>query len=373
MRDFCSCFRDIILPVILLLLLTGFVNDGYGQKVKIEAEGDLIWADEFDGSGEPDATKWERQEYNRRNNENGPDGWWSKEDSYLDGNGNLVIRVRQIENKNEDTDSCDFSVGALRTKGRFEQLYGRFEIRCQLPTQPGWWVAFWMMQGDVGAVGNEGVDGTEVDIMEGFGWTNFINYAFHWDGYGEDHKSTGKKLSPAGIREGFHTFAMEWYPEMYVFYIDGEETWRSKGGGVCNQPGYIKVTGEISTEPWAINNYWANHPAAATYPDSFLVDYVRVYELGEYQYPARIKSRTSSGNYDIFPNPVNKQFRVKWDPLLHEGLPSVSIMNIAGQMVKSFGPIENNSNLFVDDLTAGLYCLSIHHDDAVECRKFFKE
>jgi len=80
-------------------------------------------------------------------------------------------------------------MGALRTKGIFEQLYGRFEIRCQLPTQPGWWVAFWMMQGNVSSVGNGAVDG-----------------------------------------------------------------------------------GEISTQDWAINNWWANDPADATYPDSFLVD-----------------------------------------------------------------------------------------------------
>jgi len=233
--------------------------------------------------GAPDASKWERQEYNRRNNDEGPDGWWSKEDSYLDGEGNLVIRVRQIDNKNDDNDSFDYSVGALRTKGIFEQLYGRFEIRCQLPTQPGWWMAFWMMQGNVGSVGNGAVDGVEVDIMEGFGWTDLINYAFHWDGYGDDLKSTGKKLSPTGIREGFHTYALEWYPEMYVFFIDGQETWRTEGGGICNQAGYIKLTGEISTQEWAINDWWANDPADATYPDSFLVDYVRVFEVGDYQ------------------------------------------------------------------------------------------
>lgn len=257
----------------------------HAQESKIEPEGDLIWFDEFDGTGEPDASKWERQEYNRRNNDNGPDGWWSKEDSYLDGKGNLVIRVRQIDNKNDDADSCDYSVGAMRTKDIFEQLYGRFEIRCQLPTQPGWWVAFWMMQGNVSLVGDGAMDGVEVDIMEGFGWTDVINCALHWDGYGDDHKSTNKKLTLSGIREGFHTFALEWYPDKYVFFIDGEETWRTEGGGVCNQPGYIKVTGEISTQEWAITDRWANDPADATYPDSFLVDYIKVYEFGDYQTP----------------------------------------------------------------------------------------
>lgn len=117
------------------------------------------------------------------------------------------------------------------------------------------------------------------NYLEGFGWTNTINSALHWDGYSDAHKSMDNKVTPAGIREGFHTFALEWHPEMYVFYIDGVETWRTEGGGVCNRPGYIKVTGEISTLEWAINNLWANNPADATYPDSFLVDYVRVYDV----------------------------------------------------------------------------------------------
>ena len=359
-------------PLLILLLLTLTGNEINGQKANNEAAGELTWSDEFDGIGEPDVTKWERQEYNRRNNDEGPDGWWSKEDSYLDGNGNLVIRVRKIDNKNDDSDSCDFSVGALRSKGKFEQLYGRFEIRCQLPTQPGWWVAFWMMQGSVSSVGNGGVDGTEVDIMEGFGWTNCINYAFHWDGYGDDHQSVGKKLYPAGIRDGFHTYSMEWYPEMYIFYIDGEETWRSEGGGVCNQPGYVKVTGEISTEPWAINDWWASHPADAVYPDSFLVDYVRVYEVGEYEYPAAIKTNASSEQIKLFPNPGNDKIMVQWDPNSYPGLPNLSIVNTSGQVVKSFGQVQNNTSLFIDDLSKGIYFISIDLGETLEYRKYIK-
>ena len=51
----------------------------------------LVWSDEFEGMGIPDTSKWDQPEYNRRNNDKGPDGWWSKEDSFLDGKGNLVM------------------------------------------------------------------------------------------------------------------------------------------------------------------------------------------------------------------------------------------------------------------------------------------
>ena len=266
---------------ILIALLFPFVGLSQNEVPK----GELVWSDEFEGTGTPNPAYWDRQEYNRRNNDNGPDGWWSKEDSYLDGNGNLVIRVRKIDNKNNDGDAHDYSVGAIRTKNKFEKLYGVFEIRCKLPTQQGWWVAFWMMQGNVGSEANGGVDGSEVDIMEGFGWTDQINQAIHWDGYGDAHKSVGERTEIEGLRDDFHTYTLQWNPDEYIFYIDGEETWRTQGGGVCNQPGYLKITGELSTQEWAINQYWSKDPAAANYPDSFIVDYVKVYELPSEEVP----------------------------------------------------------------------------------------
>ncbi|HKJ80179.1 MAG TPA: endo-1,4-beta-xylanase, partial [Prolixibacteraceae bacterium] len=269
-----------IYPLIIILLFPHLL---FAQNEI--PKGELVWSDDFDGSGIPDPAKWDRPQYNRRNNNKGPDGWWSNEDSYLDGEGNLVIRVRKINNKNGDDDPYDYSVGALRTKGKFEKLYGVFEIRCQLPTQKGWWIAFWMMQGNVGSETNGGVDGSEVDIMEGFGWTDKINQAIHWDGYADAHKSIGKKTDIDNLHEGFHTYTMVWNPDEYIFYIDGIETWRTQGGGVCNRPGYLKITGELSTESWAINDYWANDPEQATYPDHFMVDYVKVYELPSEEVP----------------------------------------------------------------------------------------
>jgi beta-glucanase (GH16 family) len=238
----------------------------------------LTWSDEFNGTGEPDSRKWDRPEYNRRNNDAGPDGWWLKEDSFLDGRGNLVLRAKKINNRNADNDAFDYSTGAVRSYGRFEQRYGKFEIRCHLPTQPGWWVAFWLMSEGVGNEDGSGEDGTEIDIMEGFGWTDKINHALHWDGYGDAHKSQGKMFAVPGIRRGFHTFALEWSDSLYVFFVDSVESWRSTAGGVSKVPAYVKITAELSTEAWAINEYWSNDPKRAVFPDSFFVDYVRVYK-----------------------------------------------------------------------------------------------
>lgn len=236
----------------------------------------LTWSDEFDGTGAPDSTKWTREDYLRRPNANGPDGWFDPADAYLEG-GNLVIRVRRVPNRNADSDPYDYSSGAVITYGKFMPTYGKMEIRAQMPTMQGWWVAFWMMQGDVFHVDNSGVDGSEVDIFEGWGWTDRISHAVHWDGYDAAHQYVSTLENIPGILSGYHTFTLVWDPSIYIFYVDGIERWRTTGGGVCNQPGDIILSGEIGTDPWAIADFWARNPEGMPYPDYFLVDYCRVY------------------------------------------------------------------------------------------------
>ena len=359
----------------VFLVLTIFLLAFTSLKAQTPSGFKLTWSDEFNGvAGIPDPAKWDRPEYNRRPNAAGPDGWWSKQDSYVDGKGNLVIQVRKIANKNDDTDAFDYSCGVVRTRTKFSQLYGRYEIRCQLPKQPGWWVAFWMMQGNVGSEINSYIDGAEVDIMEAFGWTNNINHAVHWDGYGTAHQSDGKNELITGIRTGYHTYTMDWYPDKYLFYVDGKLVWNSnlstKIKGVCNQPGYIKVTGEISTESWAINQYWAMDPSKATYPDSFKVDYVRVYQFD---------SSTSSTSIEedktimVYPNPVEQTLSVD----LPDGVSGIEssnmqIINTSGQVLKTFQRVDRYAELAVGDLSPGLYFLTVRLKDDVYTQKFMK-
>ena len=239
----------------------------------------LAWEDHFDGTGVPPTNRWEYLDYLRWKNDNGPEGYWKKEDVYLDGKGHLVIRARQISNQNGDADPHDFSTGGIRTKDRFEQAFGKFEIRCQLPAQPGWWAAFWLMTEGQHNIDGSGRDGTEIDIMEAFGVSEDINHALHWDGYGPEHRGDGKKTSHPGIKSGFHTFALEWYENLYIFYVDGKEVWQSNNGGVSQIPEYVKVTAEISTVDWTTTTNWAGNPELGHFPDYFIVDYVKVYNF----------------------------------------------------------------------------------------------
>ena len=140
-----------------------------------------------------------------------------------------------------------------------------------MPTQPGHWPAFWLMSKGVNTVGDDGRDGTEIDIMEMPWRDGRLTSNLHWDGYGKAHKSAGTKFSVPAVTNGFHTFSLLWQPTNYVFYVDGKEVWQSAAGGVSQQPEYLKLTEEIGT--------WAGKIQDAQLPDAFEVDYVRVYDL----------------------------------------------------------------------------------------------
>jgi beta-glucanase (GH16 family) len=217
----------------------------------------LVWHDEFDGTT-LDESKWETPPDGRRR-----DAWWMRKAVSLDGEGHLAISTLKEGDRYID--------GCVRTRGKFEHAFGYYVARIQLQKQPGHWSAFWMYNASVGKVGDQGRDGTEIDIMEKPWLDERINYALHWDGYGKAHKSEGKVVKVPGVMEGFHTFALLWLPDQYVFSVDGKEMWRTKAGGVCQVPLYIKLSDEVGN--------WAGDIAKAKLPDRFLVDYVRVYDL----------------------------------------------------------------------------------------------
>jgi beta-glucanase (GH16 family) len=242
-------------------LLPGFARAAEDRKEFLPplAEGKtwkLVWSDEFEGA-EVDLSKWDVMgDWKRR------DGFWVKEDSYLDGRGNLILRTKK--------DGDRYTCGAVRTKGKFEHRYGYWVCRCKFPKEEGHWPAFWLHCDSVNRIGDAGRDGTEIDIMEKPWREDRTTQNLHWDGYGKEHKSDGTKFDFPGLSEGFHTFGLHWTPEEYVFYIDGKETWRSRSGGVSQVPEYAKLTEEIGE--------WGGDIKKANLPDYFTVDYVRVYD-----------------------------------------------------------------------------------------------
>ncbi|MDQ8738007.1 glycoside hydrolase family 16 protein [Paenibacillus sp. LHD-38] len=231
------------------------------QEMK-KAGWNITFLDNFEGEL-LDPTKWDHApEWQRK------DGYWSDEEAFLDGKGNLIIQVSERDGK--------YYSGAVTTSGIFEQAYGYYEMRAKIPKVEGFWTAFWLMTDGAHTVGNEGKDGTEIDIVEtpfAYMDNDTVVHAMHWDGYEADHKSAAAYPVVPGIYEGFHTFALEWNKDEYIYYIDGNETWRSSAGGVSEVPAFVQITAEVGK--------WGGNIGNAVLPAQMVVDYVRVYESKE--------------------------------------------------------------------------------------------
>lgn len=222
----------------------------------------MVWNDEFDGL-ELDDSKWETcPEWKRQGL-----SYWEADNHHLTGTGELRLDVTQ----SGDSVLC----GAIRSRGRYYQKFGYFEVRCKVPRMFGGWAAFWMMP-DQNIPGDQGRDGTEIDIFETInGMDGKINHALHWDGYGDEHQSTGRSLTRPDIYDDeYHKFGFWWTPTEYVFYIDDVETWRTSAGGVSQVEEYIKLTMEVTDASWAGN--WEDQVEK---PIHWFIDYVRTYQL----------------------------------------------------------------------------------------------
>lgn len=226
----------------------------------------LSFEDNFDGKS-LDAAKWEQCPEQKRQDLN---NYWDNSMSYLDGKGNLIIGMSY------DGENDRYLSGGVRTKGKFEQAYGYFEIRCTVNTAPGYWTAFWLMGDSVADTSLGGRNGTEIDIMEtAYFNSGEVQNTLNWDGYGAEHKSSGNVVK-ADVYDGeYHTFALLWTKDEYVFYIDGNVSWRTDAKaaqGTCEVPLFVKITSETGS--------WVQTPTdPKLLPDFMKVDYVRVYSL----------------------------------------------------------------------------------------------
>lgn len=260
---------------LLLILFMGNIFNSFGQCPQ------LVWHDEFDGTS-LDLTKWSPQIGNGC--DIGLCGWGNNELQYYTDKstnlqvtgGNLVITARK-----ERIQSNQYTSARIRSLNKGEWTYGRMEARMKLPTGQGIWPAFWMLPTD--EVYGGWPQSGEIDIMEHLGQTpNTVYGTLHYGQPWPNNKSTGGKylLPEGGFNEGFHVFAIEWEPNVMRWYVDGILY-------------ATKTSADLAPENWpfnqrfhfllnlAVGGNWPGNPDATTvFPQTYTVDYVRVYAAG---------------------------------------------------------------------------------------------
>jgi len=231
--------------------------------------------DEFNQDGAPNSAIWT---YDIGQGQN---GWGNNELQYYTDrpenvtvqNGYLIITAQE-----ESYEGAQYTSARLLTKGLFAQKYGRFEARMRLPYGQGMWPAFWMLGSNIDEVSWPQCG--EIDIMENRGSEpTIMSGAVHGPGYnGGNAILKSYDLVNERLDTDFHIYGIEWGPGYINFYIDDI---------LYNQITPEDVTGEwvFDDQPFfiiinlAVGGNFGGPPNAETvFPQTMLVDYVRVYE-----------------------------------------------------------------------------------------------
>jgi beta-glucanase (GH16 family) len=222
-----------------------------------------VWGDDF--SGALSSSKWNVYNGNSGASSNcyflGSNAWTA--------NGILYLNI----NTNSNPSGRRFSGAGVDTYYRWEQQYGKWEVRAKFPK--GWGVG-----GYVGLFPKDGSWPPEIDFAEVQGreyWA--CHFTQHYD---SDNKMDHYNIWNSDVGSSFdqwHTYALEWTPGTLKYYVDGRL--------FLTQPQRFTTT----TMKLAMgagtgdNNSWTGSPDQATYNgwpwplgNYMAVDYVNIYK-----------------------------------------------------------------------------------------------
>jgi beta-glucanase (GH16 family) len=234
----------------------------------------LVWQDEFEGpAGQlPDAAKWQFDVGTDWGNAQLEYDTDRPENVSLDGQGHLAITARQ-----EPYLGQDYTSGRIKTQDLFERTGGRFEARIRLPRGQGLWPAFWLLGADIDEVGWPTCG--EIDVMEYRGQEpSVVHGSVHGPGYSAGNAVTRRfYLTDSTFDADFHVFTVEWRGDSIDWYVDGErfQTVTSSdvsGEWAFDQPFFILLNVAVG------GGFVGSPDATTTFPQTMLVDWVRVYE-----------------------------------------------------------------------------------------------
>lgn len=201
--------------------------------------GPPIAGDEFDYTGEPDATKWSVYD------SAGHAGNGTRSPGQVTVDGSQMIIAGTADGT---------SAGISAKFGR--QKYGRWEVRAAGSGDDEYHMVsiLWPDSGDWPCDG-------EVDYAETTGDWNTINF-FHHYGCSNLRTSVSKALDITK----FHNYAVDWSPSVIIGYIDGVK-WFEDSDPTHQPPGSMHQTLQLDWFPDGTSNG----------PGEMRVDWVRVY------------------------------------------------------------------------------------------------
>lgn len=175
----------------------------------------LVWEDDFNVDGAPDASKWT---YDLTNN----NGWGNNElQYYTNSASNVKVEggMLKITAKKETINGFQYSSARLKSEGLYNFTYGKVEFRAKLPSGGGTWPALWMLGSNYTT--NPWPASGEIDVMEHKGnEPGKIHGTLHYPGASGGNGNGGTTMVSDPSNE-FHVYSVIWSPTSIKFYVDG--------------------------------------------------------------------------------------------------------------------------------------------------------
>lgn len=242
------------------------------------------YSDEFNGN-QLDSKKW--WDFNPEWHGRKP-GFFSRENvAVKDGTLQLMTRNQNpgdvtMENKVRGYDK--FTTSSVKSKKRIK--YGYFEARCK-SMNASVCNAFWLYDSlDPPAKYKEGSFSEEIDIFEIFGkptkkeserifhanvhrfYTPYVESIANYKKTQLTNPKASVKM-PFDFHADYHIYGFLWTPDEMKWYVDGKEVF-SRKNDYFNAALYIVFDCEIMES-------WVGLPEPSDLPDTFCIDYVRVW------------------------------------------------------------------------------------------------
>lgn len=336
----------------------------------------LVWADEFNGSGAIDTSKWFHQTQL-------PAGgsWFNGEiqhytnrtaNSYLDSG--FLHLVAKRENFTNQGQTKTHTSARLNSKFAFRE--GRVEVRAKMPTGVGTWPAIWMLGKNINEDGaywdNRGFGTTpwpacgEIDIMEHWGDNqNFVQSAMHTpSSFGNTVNKGGQTIPTTST--AFHVYALEWSPDKMVFSVDGRVHY------TYEPPVKNPSTWPFNADQYLLLNIAIQPNILPAFTESaMVVDYVRVYQLNT----TSVAEVARPQGLKVYPNPTREQLHIEL-PVLSDRPIAIQLYNAQGQLLRSEQHLVSEPLLQLEalgSLPAGLYIVQLQADGRSYVARFSKE
>ena len=225
---------------------------------------DLVWSDEFDTNGAPDASNWTY--------DLGAGGWGNQElQTYTNDAENVIIEDGFLKIMAKSDGNGGYTSARLKSQGLQTFTYGKMEVRAKLPASQGTWPAIWMLGSNFTTVGWPTCG--EIDIMEQTGQDKTkTSAALHFDGNSGGDAPTDDTDNATSTTE-FHNYAVQWTAQEIVFSVDDEVffTYQNDASLPFNEDFFFILN-------IAMGGTLGGDIASDFTEDVMEIDYVRVYQ-----------------------------------------------------------------------------------------------